>query len=55
MTKTFCDRCEKEIKKPRFYIFCYDEKIFYKVYENWERKVICQPCFTALEKFLNNK
>lgn len=51
MTKTFCDRCEKEIRSEQ-------ERAEIKYVQSTNKslyKLLCQPCFTALESFLNNK
>lgn len=51
MTKTFCDRCEKEMDFKENYI-CVD---FNRYSNHYYSKVFCERCFTALESFLNNK
>lgn len=54
MTKTFCDRCEKEIVDKAFQVNTWGGELFNNI-RKWEEKILCQPCFTALESFLNNK
>ena len=58
MIKTFCDRCEKEIDRLkegcgniRFDLYKNDGSVL----STHPNKQLCQPCFTALELFLNNK
>ena len=58
MTKTFCDRCEKEIKeviKAATIRFISSGNPYACLWDEMPKKQLCQPCFTALESFLNNK
>ena len=54
MTKTFCDRCEKEIVAG-IVIVQLSWSANCMAGSGYPNKVLCQPCFTALESFLNNK
>jgi hypothetical protein len=59
MTKTFCDRCEKEIERKGgekgWVKLVKPEKDFSYDFSQLPLKELCKPCFTALELFLNNK
>ena len=59
MTKTFCDRCEKEIKEVvktvTIKVISSENSYMCSLWEEMPAKQLCQPCFTALKLFLNNK
>ena len=56
MTRVFCDRCEKEIKRP-FKVYTIISKLYYKrlfMLKNDEETVeheICKECQESLEKW----
>lgn len=57
MKKTFCDRCGKEIDcEKKWGCIDFEWRTKKNPYGKISRRQeLCQPCFTALESFLNNK
>ena len=60
MTKTFCDRCEKEIKKP-FKKYSIISKLYYRwLFSFWKENEVqvmhelCKDCQESLIKWFEN-